>query len=68
MKKYTVVFRETREYEMQGVKALSMADAICEAEQIVQAVGRENWTFGQKNWTSRGLKVIDCRVERKEVK
>lgn len=61
MKKYTVVFRETRECEMQGVEATSKSDAICKAEQIMQS-------FGHENWTSHGMKATGCRVERREVK
>ena len=60
MKKYTVVFRETRECEMQDVEATSKSDAIRRAEEIMDF-------FGHENWTSLGMKVTGCRVERGEV-
>ena len=61
MKKYTVVFRETRECEMQDVEAASKSDAIRRAEEIMDR-------FGHENWTSLGRKVTSCRVDREEVK
>lgn len=57
MKTYTVVFREIRESEMQGIEAKSKKDAECMAEQIMQS-------WGQENWVSRDLRIIDCRLER----
>jgi len=61
MKRYTVVFRETRECEMQEVEARSKSAAICKAEQYMRS-------FGHENWISFGVKVIGCRVEREEAK
>lgn len=61
MKKYTVVFRETRECEMQGVEAKSKSDAIRKADTVMQS-------FGHENWTSLGMKVTGCRVERRGVR
>ena len=60
MKKYTVVFHETRECEMQDVEAASKSDAIRRAEKTMES-------FGHENWTSLGMKVTSCRVEREEV-
>lgn len=57
MKTYTVVFREIRECEMQGIEAKSKNDAKCMAEQIIQS-------FGHENWVSKDMIITDCRLEK----
>ena len=58
MKTYTVVFRETRECEMQGIEASSKNNAKCMAEQIIQS-------FGHENWVSKDMRITDCRREKR---